>query len=125
MVKLKISSRRRGPRVIGGHSVTLYLCPNIGLSIKVNRFANFFKHSGGRIGSELETIALISHYIIVLNRVIKPTGGPDDRNRTITHAVHLIQATWLVQRRHDEKISSGFDLVGQRLSRIALINAYP
>src|SRR5258708_1161760 len=124
MVKLKISSRRRGPRVIGGHSVTLYLCPNIGLSIKVNRFAYFFKYSGSCIGSELETIALISHYIIVLNCVIKPAGRPDDRNRTIAHAVHLVQPTWLVQRRHDENIRARFDLVGQRFSRIALINAY-
>src|SRR6266436_281755 len=125
MVKLKISSRRRGPRVVGGHSVTPYLCPNIGLSIKVNRFAYFFKHSGSCIGSELETIALISHYIIVLNCVIKPAGGPDDWNRTIAHAVHLVQATRLVQRRHDENISSGFDLVRQRFSRIALIDANP
>src|SRR5260370_9417048 len=92
MVKLEIPSGRRGPRVVSGHSVTLYLCPNIGLSIKVNRFANFFKHSRARIGSELETIALISHYIIVLNCIIKPAGGPDDRNRPITHAVHLIQS---------------------------------
>src|SRR5260370_698558 len=101
----------------------LYLCPNIGLSIKVNRFSYFFKQRRSRIRAETETNGVSGRTLETFGRVVQPPGSAQHRHGTVSHAVHLIQPARLVQRRHQEDVGAGFDLVRQWFACIAFVNA--
>src|SRR5207237_3915363 len=102
----------------------LYASPNIWLTIKVNRFPNFFKHGRGRIRAELETIAFSCLRVEIFDCVIQSAGGANYWHGAVTHAVHLIQAAWFVKRRHQENVSAGSDLMSERLAGVTFVNTY-
>src|SRR5438067_2011929 len=93
------------------------------LSIKVKPFANFFKHSGDRIRFELETVSFASVLVKMLNGIVETSGRANHRHRAISRAIHLIQPTWFIKRRHKKQIGAGFDLMRERLARIAFVNS--
>src|SRR5438132_8776402 len=47
-----------------------------------------------------------------MHRVGKAASLPNDGNCSISEAVHLVQATWLVLRRHKEDVRTSLNQVG-------------
>ncbi len=62
--------------------------------------------------------------IKLLDGVVKSAGSAHDRHRPIAHAVHLIQSAGFIVRRHQKHVGSGFDLMGQRLTRVAFVDSH-
>src|SRR6185369_2210612 len=123
LVQLDVFVRGSFPGIVDYHSVVLNLLPLLGPRIKVKCFAYFFKQSARFVRSKLETGAAAVCRIELLDRVVETTRRPHDRNRAVTHAVHLIQTARLIQRRHEKHVSARFDLMGQRFTGETLVNA--
>ena len=47
------------------------------------------------------------------HRVRKASCGPDDRDRSVPHAVELVKAAGLESTRHKEKVASRLDKMGE------------
>src|SRR5262249_10580203 len=124
-VKLQIFLSYSGPGIVLTHSISLKVRPNTGLSIKVNRFAYFFKHSGRHIRSKLEPGSGFFLKVKAFDGVLQATGGADYRNRAVPHTVHLVQTAGLVKRRHQKHIGAGLDLMCQGFSGIAFEDSNP
>src|ERR1044072_8040651 len=97
LIELDILTRRSFPGIIDYHSIVLNLLPLFGPRIKVKGFAYFFKQSTCFIRSKLESCSRSICWIELLDRVVQTTGRTHDGNSAVTHTVHLIQATRLIQ----------------------------
>ena len=98
--------------------------PSFPLLIKVKPFADFFKQGENGIRSKLESVAFIRGIVKLLDCVIKSARCSHHRHGAVTHAVHLVESAGFIQRRHQEKISTGFNLMGQRLAGKAFVDAH-
>src|ERR1041385_619150 len=110
------------PGMVCRHSVLLELQPMFRPAIKVKCLAYFFKQRARLIWSKLETRAAAVRRIELLDRVVESASRAHDRHGAVAHAVHLIQTTRFVQRRHQKHVGTRFDLMGQRLARVAFVD---
>ena len=64
---------------------------------------------------EHDARALARAGVEVPNRIREPPGAPHDGHRSVTQAVHLVEAAGLVSRGHQEGVAAGLDPVGEFL----------
>ena len=68
----------------------------------------------GFIGSKTKPVPVSRCGIVILHGIFQAANGAHDGNRAIFQTEHLIEAARLVERRHQEQIGAGFNLMRQR-----------
>src|SRR5688572_8982626 len=112
-VHLNVLLRRRVPRKILTHSCLLDASPEGPVPIRGQRSSNCCEERLRRVLDESKPGAPARLRIDITNRVVETSCGPYDRNRSVSQAVHLIQAAWLESRRHQEDIRPALDQMCQ------------
>src|ERR1700687_5537799 len=108
-IKLAVLCRRRFPRKILGHSIQLDSLPDSAVFMMMQRLLHTVKHRCTGILAEFETGTGSVLQIKRLDCIVKTACSANNRHRTVLQAVDLIQAAWLVARRHQTHIRAGFD----------------
>src|SRR6185503_20215982 len=115
LVNVNVLPCRRVPRKILTHPCLLDASPERSVAKRGQRPSNRTEERLRRVLDESKPGAPARLWVYIKHRIVQPTRSPDDWDRPITQAVHLIQAARLETGRHQENIRTALDEMCQRL----------
>src|SRR5688572_5573535 len=115
LVNVNVLPCRCIPREIQTHPCLLDASPKRSVAKRGQRSLNRTEERRRRVLDESKAGAPARLRVYIEHRIVQPTRGPDDRDRPISQAVHLIQAAWLESGRHQENVRTALDEMCQRL----------
>ncbi len=115
LIHLDVLFAGLGPGIILGHAVAHEGVPCVLILKNGERALYGSQIIVGIIALEFEAGAGFRFGVPFFHCVIEAAGGADYWNRSILKAVDLVQAAWLIARRHEVDVGAGVNLVRQRL----------
>src|SRR5207249_10464453 len=111
LVELDVLAAGPLPGKISLHRVASHMLEQEWILIKHQGLADGFGQSSHRIFAELDAVGFLLVFRQVGDGVIQTTSDSDDGDGAVALAVHLVEATGLEARGHQEEIAGRFDAV--------------